>query len=404
MDNTQNIVRNESRIIKNSILYFILGNAFFLLVCAAATWYGCTCVYKLFTQWELSVFEKVGILLGIGGVALFILIILNFLQKVDIPKGYREITCTTHPSLFRMINDIRLKLKINKPIRIFLTNSIEASIFVLPNIQNIVITPERFLSIGKPLIKNLTEEELKAILLHEFAHIVQEEVNDTAKAGSIGLFAKSFLQEKIEFNVNNGPGNLTIALMSFYYLFLDYLCRHIKKHYERLTDALEYEADNIATQYVAPKALADALLHILRLTEESDIPTSIKSRIERLGMSIPKKEERNSTQMKKSRIILHLSHRKHFVPWVEYTYPILLNGKEFGYGNLIKGFTIEKDVVPDLYTIEVASYSSTFESKPHIFESEAGFAYHIELDYKYDFKNARYIVFCQEMKVTQLYK
>ncbi len=399
MRDINDIIERESRMIKNSVLYFILGNVFFLTICATATWYGCLCIHRLFTQWELSILEKSGILLGIGGFALFVLIIANLLRKENIPEGYREITRFSHPTFFRMINGIQSELKITKTTRIFLSNTAEASIFVLPDIQNIMRQPERHLSIGEPLIQNLTEEELKAVLLHEFAHIVQEEITNTTRAASIGLFAKSFLNEGIDYKSSRGPGNLTLALMAFYYLFLYLLCRHIKGHYEKLTDELEYGADSIATRYIAPKTLANALLHIIRLKNEPEIPTSVRLRIERLGALLPKEREKATTKTTKAKIILQLSNKKHFIPWVDYTYPILLNGEDFGYGNFIKGFTIEKDVAPDAYSIEVASHISTLTSKPHIFEAEAGHTYHIHLDYKYDFMKTKYIIFCQKMTI-----
>lgn len=399
MNETYDIIKKESRIIKNSVLYFILGNVFFLSICATATWYGCLCIHRLFTQWELSVLEKSGILLGFGGFVLFFLIIINLLQKDDIPEGYREITRFSHPALFRMINSIQSELQITTTIRVFLTNTAEASIFVLPDIQNIMKQPERLLSIGETLIKNLTEEELKAVLLHEFAHIVQEEINNTTRAASIGLFAKSFLNEGIDYNSNRGPGNLTLALMAFYYLFLYLLCQHIKGHYEKLTDELEYEADSIAIRHIAPQILTNALLHIIRLKNELEIPTSVRLRIERLGTLLPKEREKVAVKSTKAKIILQLSNRKHFIPWVDYTYPILLNGEDFGYGNFIKGFTIEKDVAPDVYSIEVASHISTLTSKPHIFEAEAEHTYHILLDYKYDLMTTKYVVFCQKMTI-----
>lgn len=388
--------------IKHSIWFFVLGNVFFLTICAAIAWYGCICVRKFFTQWHLQSWEKWSILIGLGGIVLFFQIIISLFQKGNIPKGYREINSTSHPLLFGMIDGIRNQLKISNPIRVFLTDKVSASIFVLPDIQNMIRKPERFLSIGTSLVSSLSEEELKAVLLHEFAHVTQDEINDTGRASSIGLFAKSFLSERIEYKASNGPGNLTLFLLVIYYQFIESLCRYAKRHYERLADELEFEADEIALQHTEPQTLAKALLHIINLSGETEIPASIKKRIERMGVDSSMGRETHTAETNTAKLFIHLAHRKHFIPWVDYTYSLLLNGKDIGEGNFIKGFTIEKDVLPNVYTIEVSSYITTFESRPYSFEVDAGFVYHIELDYKYSFKKTKYIIFCQEMNVYNL--
>lgn len=400
MNNKTNaIVRRENRILKSSIVIFIIGNVFFLSSSAAIAYYGGMCVHKFFTLWHLQSWEKWSVLIGIGGAVLFFQIILSFFQKGEMPKGYKEISDSSHPALFCLIKDIQSRLNITKQTRVFLTDKVNASIFVLPDIRNMVINPNRFLSIGNSLIANLSEHELRAVLFHEFAHFCQEEINGTARANSIGLFARSFLSERIEYNSNNGPGNLTLFLMVFYYLFLDYLCQFIRRHYEKLVDELEYEADDIAIHNVNPVILCDALIHINRLSGEEAVPESIKKRIERMGVRLPL--EKKTSEMNVAKIRIRLSHRKHFIPWVDYTYSLLLNGKDIGNGNFIKGFIIEKNIIPDVYTLEVSSYISTFDSKPHTFEAIAGFVYDIDLDYKYVLRKSKYVVFCQNMIVNK---
>ena len=400
MNKTDAIVRRENRMIKSSIILFIIGNVFFLSVSAAIAYYGGVCVYKFFTQWHLQSWEKWSILIGLGGIALFIQILFSFFQKSKMPKGYIEISSSSHPALFGLIKEIQSQLKISKSIRVFLTDKVTVSVFVLPDIKNIVTKPNRFLSIGRPLIENLTEEELRAVLYHEFAHVCQEEINDTARASSIGLFARSFLSERIEYNNKCGPGNLTLFLMVFYYLFLDHLCRFIKRHYEKLVDELEYEADDIAIHNVAPEILCDALIHINRLSGEKTVPVSIKKRIKRMGVRLPSEKKANEINLAKMRI--RLANRKHFMPWIDYTYSLLLNGKDIGNGNFIKGFSIDKNIIPDVYTLETSSYISTLDSKPFTFEAVAGFEYNIDLDYKYVFWELKYVVFCQNMNVNKL--
>ena len=119
-----------------------------------------------------------------------------------------------------------------------------------------------------------------------------------------------------------------------------------------------------------------------------------------MGVRLPSEKKANEINLAKMRI--RLANRKHFMPWIDYTYSLLLNGKDIGNGNFIKGFSIDKNIIPDVYTLETSSYISTLDSKPFTFEAVAGFEYNIDLDYKYVFWELKYVVFCQNMNVNKL--
>ena len=392
MKKISDIMKRESRYIKRSILLFILGNVFFLAITGFTTVMGGMYIHKFFTEWYVQSWEKYIVIIGFGGFFLFVKILYVYFKKGEIPNGYKEISKASHPSLFQLIEDILKQLKITKQIRVFLTNENSSSIFVLSGIKNMVIKPERFLAIGNILIENMTNEELKAILIHELVHFRQDEIDEISRVTSIGLFADTFLSSRIEHS------DATWLYMYLYYDFMDKLCRYIKKHYTQLADELEYEADKIAIRYIDSKIYASALLHLVKLSGKTEMPVSIMTRIERIGVYV--KSGKNTKEAKKhAKIIIHLSHRKHFAPWVDHKYSLLLNGKDIGDGNLIKGFTIEKDVLPDVYTLEIYSYISKFDSKPYTFEVDASCIYQIELDYKCNFRKMKYIVFCQEVRV-----
>ena len=129
----KNVVKKESRKIKLSILTFVIGNIVFISACAVSIWYGGICIYKFFTKWYLYDWEKFCILIGLGGLILFFQIIIELFQKGNIPKRYKEISSDTYPELFSIIDDVRQLLNISKPIRVFLVDTVSASIFVLPD-------------------------------------------------------------------------------------------------------------------------------------------------------------------------------------------------------------------------------------------------------------------------------
>lgn len=397
-------VRAECRKINFSTCLFIIVTILFLIICSFFAWYGFCCIQKFFTQWSLKSWEKWSVLIGLGGAVLFIQIIAELFEKGRLPDKYNEITKLSHPGLFELIDEVRHKLNVTRDIHVFLTSDASASIFVLPDVQNLVRNPERYLSVGSPLIMNLPRNELLAVLYHEFAHLSQESINVTSRAASTGMFANSFLKERIDYNAKYGPGNMTLTLMVFYYSFLDRLCRYIKKHYEVLSDELEFEADKVATQYVKPDDLCQALVHMVKLAGGNGVPYSIKKRIECMvgDKSLLSRFIPNNTGNETAKIFISLSPRKHFLPWVDFSYPILLNGKDIGEGNFLKGFSIEREAHPDLYTIDIGSYISTVDSNPYTFEADAGYCYHIELDYKYSLLKTKYTIFCDKMKVSNL--
>ncbi len=401
MDKEPNILRTENRKIRLSVLIFVIGNILFLFICVAMVLYGGYCVSKLFSHSYLKGWEKFAVLAGLGGLVLFFQILTQFFETHQIPKDYEEINESNRPDLIAIINGLKSRMGITKNIRVFLTDECTASVFVLPDIQNIFRNPERYLSIGKPLVESLTQAELKAVLSHELAHFSQLSVKETSRAVSIGLFAKSFLSEKINYEAKYGPGNITQTLMILYYYYLDSLCRFIKRHYARLSDELEFEADQMAIRFVKPQTLCDALLHILRMNHIAEIPEQIMMRIKAMGATLPPDMSINKGSAPQAKIKLHLDHRKHIVPWTDFVYSLLLNGKDIGEGHLLKGFNAEVDMPPDVYTFGISTFIDTLDSKPYTFEVEAGYAYHVELDYKYNIFKSKYTVFCSGMTVLK---
>lgn len=395
MYDNNKLLKSESRKILLSTFLFVIIIVLILSLCAVSVWYGSSCFLKFFTQWHLRSWEKYIILIGIGGFVLFFQIILSLFEKGTIPHGYKLITESSHPELFVMIKEVKRKLGITNIIPVFLTNDISASVFVLPQIRNLFKKPERYISVGQPLIEHLSKEELQAVLFHEFAHFSQRTIDNTSRAASIGLFANSFLSEKIELKASAGPGNFTLSLSILFYTLLDYLCRYIKKHYDCIYEELEYEADKEAIQHVKSEILCNTLIHIEHLRGNNNVPNSIVKRIALMGGHYTS----DSNESKTATICISLYRRRRLIPLVDATYQVLLNGKSIGNGNYKKSFTIEKEVPPNLYTIEVYSYISTLESKPFTLEANAGFVYHIELDFKHSFIKANYSFFCGKMNV-----
>lgn len=83
---------------------------------------------------------------------------------------------------------------------------------------------------------------------------------------------------------------------------------------------------------------------------------------------------------------------KHKMPYVDGFYKLLLDGKEIGAGNFIKGYTLKRKTSPGKHTLTTYAPSGLI-STPLEFEVEKDGTYRIEMDYKLYVKNGYYNVY-----------
>ena len=89
---------------------------------------------------------------------------------------------------------------------------------------------------------------------------------------------------------------------------------------------------------------------------------------------------------------IHLDKKKHKLPYFDGSYKILLDDKEIGMGNFIKGFTLKRKTSPGKHKLTAYAPSGII-STPFEFEVEQDKSYHIEMDYKLHAKDGIYDVF-----------
>jgi heat shock protein HtpX len=85
------------------------------------------------------------------------------------PPGPR-ITAAEHPRLFAMIDDIARQTAQEPPAEVYLVNDVNA--WVAQRGGTMGVGSKRVMGIGLPLMELLSEEELRAVLAHEFGHYV----------------------------------------------------------------------------------------------------------------------------------------------------------------------------------------------------------------------------------------
>lgn len=95
---------------------------------------------------------------------------------------------------------------------------------------------------------------------------------------------------------------------------------------------------------------------------------------------------------------IHLDKKKHKLPYFDGSYKLLLDDKEIGTGNFIKGYTLKRKTSPGKHKLTAYAPSGII-STPFEFEVEQDKSYHIEMDYKLHAKDGIYDVFGYLIKV-----
>ena len=96
---------------------------------------------------------------------------------------------------------------------------------------------------------------------------------------------------------------------------------------------------------------------------------------------------------------IHLDKKKHKLPYFDGSYKILLDDKEIGTGNFIKGYTLRRKISPGKHKLTVYAPSGII-STPFEFEVEQDKSYHIDMDYKLYAKDGIYDVFASSIHKT----
>jgi hypothetical protein len=96
---------------------------------------------------------------------------------------------------------------------------------------------------------------------------------------------------------------------------------------------------------------------------------------------------------------IHLDKKKHKLPYFDGSYKLLLDDKEIGTGNFIKGYTLKRRTSPGKHKLTAYAPSGII-STPFEFEVEQDKSYHIEMDYKLHAKDGIYDVFGENIIIV----
>lgn len=449
--------------INKSVMIYIIGCCCFVMVALASLWFGYY-VIRYHNDHELPV--QLTIISLAGGLLLWEMV-KSFRFKTSLPKTFRPITEQEYPALFAIINEVTTSLNLSPIRKVYICPDATAAVFIQPQLRNILFEPNRNLVIGLGFLTQMDDDEIRAMLYHEFGHYAQVEMKNSISVYTIGQFSRSFVSIKELKKQGTWEMQLKLQLLLFTY-FAIWICNRINKVYSRLAKQMEYDADDVAVKYVGASTLQRALLHAACIRYNYDVvqwgmqqlktqniqvdnqylalsfvgnysrparrllSEEVVKRVERLGKLEPSNmiasknvqqsalslnEYRGEVQqlcpalqfaqwLKQGFVIytqqklletsveleIHLDKKKHKLPYFDGSYKILLDDKEIGMGNFIKGYTLKRKTSPGKHKLTAYAPSGII-STPFEFEVEQDKSYHIEMDYKLHTKDGIYDVF-----------
>lgn len=242
--------------INKSVMIYIAGCFCFVVVALISIYWGYYIIWN-YGEHDFSMHMTV---LSFGGCWLLWEMIKAFRFKTGLPESFLPVTNKDYPELFAIIEEITSALNLPPVDKVYLCPDVTAAVFIQPQLSNILLSPKRNLVIGMGFLTQLDDNEIRAILYHEFGHYVQTEMKSSLSVYTIGQFARSFLSIKELKKESTWQQQLKSQLLLFTY-FTNWICNRINKDYAQLAKQMEYDADDVAVKYVGVPTLQRALLH-----------------------------------------------------------------------------------------------------------------------------------------------
>ena len=453
------------RAINKSIMMYIVGCCCFVFVAIVSIWFG----YYIIRDYGEHDLPIQFTMLSLAGCWLLWEIAKAFRFRAKLPSNFRSIEAHEYPALFAIINEVTKNLHLSPIEQVYISPDATAAVFIQPQLRNLLFEPKRNLVIGMGFLTQMDDDEIRAVLYHEFGHYVQSEMKSSLSVYTVGQFSQSFVSTKEMKKESTWQQQLKVQLLLFTY-FTIWFCNRINKAYLQLSKKMEYDADDVAVKYVGSPTLQRALLHAACIRYNYEViqwglqqlqPKNIQvdnvylalhfvgnysrpsrnllsneiiKRVERIGklkyeepqsqftckvreyamQLIPSQSDSisvcsayqfsqwlregfmiyNRQRELDTAVLLeiHLDKRKHKLPWVDATYKIMLDGKEIGSGNFIKGYTFKRRTSPGKHIITAYAPSGII-STPFEFEVDTDKSYRINMDYKVYLKYGIYDVF-----------
>lgn len=244
------------RDINRSVMFYIIGCCCFVSVALVSLWFG----YYVVRYHNEHGLPLTLIVISLAGVLLLWELVGAFRFKTSLPGTFRPITEPEYPALFDRITEVTTELGLSPIRRVYICPDAMAAVFVRPRLYNILFSPKRDLVIGLGFLTQMDDDEIRAMLYHEFGHYAQEEMKSSLSVYAIGQFSRSFVSIKELKRQGIWEMQMKLQLLLFTY-FTIWICNRINRAYAPLARQMEYDADDVAAKHVGAATLQRALLH-----------------------------------------------------------------------------------------------------------------------------------------------
>ena len=261
----------------NAIIAIVFFAITYLILAVAALGLTALCVLGGLTL--IMAFPRlITIILGVGLAAmggLILIFLLKFIfssNKAD-RSHLIEIKKADEPKIFEVIEEIVKEVGTRFPKKVYLSPEVNASVFYDSNFWSMFLPIKKNLVIGVGLVNTITQEELKAVLAHEFGHFSQK----TMKVGSYVYNVNQVIFNMLYDNEGydklvQGWANVSgyIALFAVVAVrivqgiqwILKKMYNVVNKSYLALSREMEFHADEIAAHVTGYPPLKNALLRM----------------------------------------------------------------------------------------------------------------------------------------------
>ncbi|MCH5716608.1 M48 family metalloprotease [Niabella hibiscisoli] len=274
---TANVSNKFKRSAQKSVFSIILFIIVYILLVIASAILAFYCL-KIGLAIITNVRGLWGIIGAIGlmatGLIVFFFLFKFFFSNLKADRSnLKEIYQEDEPRLFEMIYTLAEQIGTDKPKKVYLAGDVNAFVFYDSTFLSLFFPTKKNLAIGIGLVNVLTENELKAVIAHEFGHFSQK----TMKIGSYIYTTNRFIHNLLY--ENNSYGNAMQSIANIHGLIavfvvlsgniikaIQWILRQLYQvlniNHAALSREMEFHADNIAAISTNGYFLSNALLRL----------------------------------------------------------------------------------------------------------------------------------------------
>lgn len=239
---------------------------------------GLICFCGFLAYWlVMSLANFITVMLGLGLVGMGFMIfffLIKFVLSSHVPvdrSHLMRITKMEQPELFQLLEEMVTELGTGFPKNVYLTYDVNAAVFYDSTFWSMFLPVRKNLQIGMGLITTVSEQELKAILAHEFGHFSQKSMKLGSYVHHVNKVLHNLLYDNQGYanllhrwgNVSSYFGlfsHIAVYIITQMQAVLRYNYQALNLTYMALSREMEFHADAIAAHFSGAKPLVTALL------------------------------------------------------------------------------------------------------------------------------------------------